>query len=86
MKATRVAEYSGSTTLSYDEIPIPVLQENEVLVDIEIAGVNFIDTSTHNGLYALRQECTPRTSEHSAPDTPHARDALRDPGSDTNQA
>ncbi len=55
MKAIRVPEYGDSTTLSYDEIPIPVLQENEVLVDIEIAGVNFIDIYMRNGLYAKSQ-------------------------------
>ena len=55
MKAIRVPEYGDSTTLSYDEIPIPVLQENEVLVDIEIAGVNLIDIYMRNGLYAKSQ-------------------------------
>ena len=51
--------------LAYDEIPIPVLQENEVLVDIEIAGVNFIDIYTRNGLYAKS-----RTHAQSLPMTP----------------
>ncbi|MEE2931925.1 MAG: zinc-binding dehydrogenase [Pseudomonadota bacterium] len=55
MKAIRVPEYGDSTTLSYDEIPIPVLQEDEVLVDIEIAGVNFIDIYNRKGLYAKSQ-------------------------------
>ncbi len=43
--------------LAYDEIPIPVLQENEVLVDIEIAGVNFVDiyTRNHEPMYKVYQ-------------------------------
>lgn len=55
MKAIRVAEYGGLNSLSYDEVPIPDLQENEVLIDIEIAGVNFIDIYMRNGLYANSQ-------------------------------
>ena len=55
MKAIRVAEYGDLNSLSYDEVPIPDLQENEVLIDIEIAGVNFIDIYMRNGLYANSQ-------------------------------
>ena len=55
MKGIRVLEYGDSTTLSYDGIPIPVLQESEVLVDIEIAGLNFIDIYMRNRLYSKSQ-------------------------------
>ncbi|HAA91201.1 MAG TPA: NADPH:quinone reductase [Rhodospirillaceae bacterium] len=52
MKAIRVTEYGSADNLSYDDAPDLAPGDGEVLVKIEIAGINFIDVYMRNGLYA----------------------------------
>ena len=51
MKAIEITETGGPEKLKYVERPIPVRAENESLVDVRVAGVNFIDTYHRSGLY-----------------------------------
>ncbi len=53
MKAVRVKEFGGPEVLSYEEVDIPTPSENEVLVKIESAGINYIDTYQRTGLYQI---------------------------------
>lgn len=53
MKAVRVMEYGGPEAMSYEEIDIPGLSENDVLVKIEASGINYIDTYQRSGLYQI---------------------------------
>ncbi|MDC0220875.1 quinone oxidoreductase [Gammaproteobacteria bacterium] len=53
MKAVRVREYGGPEAMSYDEVDIPSIGENDVLVKIEASGINFIDTYQRSGLYQI---------------------------------
>ena len=53
MKAVRVREYGGPEAMSYDEIDIPSIGENDVLVKIEASGINYIDTYQRSGLYQI---------------------------------
>ena len=53
MKAVRVREYGGPEAMSYDEVDIPRIGENDVLVKIEASGINFIDTYQRSGLYQI---------------------------------
>ena len=39
--------------MSYDEVDIPSIGENDVLVKIEASGINFIDTYQRSGLYQI---------------------------------
>lgn len=53
MKAVRVREYGGPEAMSYDEVDIPGIGENDVLVKIEASGINYIDTYQRSGLYQI---------------------------------
>ena len=53
MKAIRVNQNGGSETLSLEDIPNPKPAEGELLVQLEAAGVNFIDTYQRSGLYPI---------------------------------
>jgi NADPH2:quinone reductase len=59
MKAIEVAETGGPEKLKYLDRSIPVIGENESLVDIRVAGVNFIDTYHRSGLYPRPLPFTP---------------------------
>jgi NADPH:quinone reductase len=59
MKAIEVAETGGPEKLEYVDRPIPVMGENESLVDVLVAGVNFIDTYHRSGLYPRPLPFTP---------------------------
>ena len=51
MKAIEVAEIGGPEKLKYVDRPIPIKGEDESLVDVQVAGVNFVDTYNRSGLY-----------------------------------
>ena len=53
MKAVRVKEYGGPEVMSYEDIETPSPAENEVLVKVEAAGINYIDTYQRSGLYQI---------------------------------
>lgn len=43
MKAVRFHKTGGPETLVYEEVPDPTLADDEVLIRVEAAGVNFAD-------------------------------------------
>ena len=51
MRAVRVHETGGPEVLRVDEVPDPVPAADELLVDIEAVGVNFIEVYQRAGLY-----------------------------------
>lgn len=51
MKAIQVAEVGGPEVLRLVNLPVPDPKPNEVLVQIEAAGVNFIDVYFREGRY-----------------------------------
>ncbi|NQV69759.1 MAG: quinone oxidoreductase [Pseudohongiella sp.] len=53
MKAVRVKEYGGPEVMSYEEVEVPSLGAKDVLVKIEAAGINYIDTYQRSGLYQI---------------------------------
>lgn len=55
MKAVQLREYGGVDQLVYMDVPQPVPGPAEVLVRLEYAGLNFIDTYQRSGLYKLPQ-------------------------------
>lgn len=50
MKAIRVHEHGGSDKLRIEEIPLPHIQENEVLVEIKSTALNRLDLWVRNGI------------------------------------
>ena len=44
MKAIRVNQHGGPEALSFEDVDKPAPDEQEVLVKVESAGINFIDT------------------------------------------
>ncbi len=53
MKAIRVSRYGGPEELKFDSMPDPRPGSDQLLVRVEVAGVNYIDTYHRTGLYPL---------------------------------
>jgi NADPH2:quinone reductase len=51
MKAIIVRRHGGPEQLEYSDFDIPTLGRREVIVEIQAAGVNYIDTYHRTGLY-----------------------------------
>ena len=51
MHAIQVTETGGPEVLRYTEVPAPTPNDDEVLVDVIMAGVNYIDTYYREGIY-----------------------------------
>ena len=58
MRAIRVHDTGGPEALRLDDIPSPAAGPGEVLVRVEYAGVNFIDTYKRSGLYKVPMPAT----------------------------
>lgn len=59
MKAIRVHAPGGLDALRYEEVERPALGTGQVLIQIEAAGVNFIDVYQRTGLYKVPLPFTP---------------------------
>ena len=53
MKAIRVNEHGRPEVLAFEDVDTPRVGEGEVLVKVESAGINFIDTYQRSGLYQI---------------------------------
>ena len=53
MKAIRIHEHGGADVLRLEDRPDPVPGAGQVLVRVEAAGVNFIDTYQRSGAYTV---------------------------------
>lgn len=53
MKAVRVNAFGGPDALSVEDIDVPLAGDGEVLVKVEAAGINYIDTYQRSGLYQI---------------------------------
>lgn len=51
MKAVRVHEFGGPEVLTYEDIPSPEAAQGEVLLKMQVIGVNFSDTHYRRGSY-----------------------------------
>ena len=56
MKAVLCKDFSAIEDLVYSETEIPSIKDNEVLIDVTAAGVNFPDGLLVQGLYQLKPE------------------------------
>ena len=59
MKAIRVHETGGPEVLRVEEIEAPAPAKGELLIDVEAAGVNFIEIYQREGLYEVPRPYTP---------------------------
>ncbi len=59
MKAIRIHESGGSDVMVLEDIPTPKPGAGELLVKIEAAGLNYIDTYQRSGLYPIPAPFTP---------------------------
>ncbi len=53
MKAVIVKEYGGPEVMLYEDADMPTIGAGDVLVKVEAAGINFIDTYQRSGLYPV---------------------------------
>ena len=51
MRAIQVSEHGGPEVLKYVEVPDPQIGPDQLLVDTEAIGINFIDTYVRTGRY-----------------------------------
>jgi NADPH2:quinone reductase len=54
MKAIRVHEFGGPDVMRLDELPTPAPGPGQALVEVEAAGVNFIDIYRRSGTYKVQ--------------------------------
>ena len=47
----RVHQHGGPECLRLDELPLPTLKPDQLLIEVQAAGVNFFDTQLRSGLY-----------------------------------
>jgi NADPH:quinone reductase len=59
MKAIVIHGHGGPDVLSFEDVPEPIAQPGELLVQVAAAGVNFIDTYQREGLYPMPLPFTP---------------------------
>jgi NADPH2:quinone reductase len=59
MKAIQITETGGPDVLTWTDVPEPSPADNQVLVEVAAAGLNFIDTYHRTGLYALELPFVP---------------------------
>jgi NADPH2:quinone reductase len=55
MRAVRVHEPGDVSVLRVEDVPDPVAGEGQLLVDVEAAGLNFIEIYQRNGLYPMQR-------------------------------
>jgi NADPH:quinone reductase len=53
MKAIRIHQYGGPEALRFEDAPEPEPKAGEALVEVEAAGLNYIDVYHRTGLYKL---------------------------------
>jgi NADPH:quinone reductase len=58
MKAIRLHAYGGPEALRHEDLPDPVPGPGQVVMRVEAAGVNFIDTYHRRGLYQVELPIT----------------------------
>lgn len=56
-KAIRIHEAGGLEVLRYEDVVVPSINEDEVLIKNKYAGVNFLDTYIRTGLYDAPKPC-----------------------------
>ncbi len=61
MKAIRFHQNGAAEVLQYEDVEDPSPGQGEVLVELEAAGLNYIDTYHREGLYPVDLPCTPGT-------------------------
>lgn len=59
MRAIRVNATGGPDALVLEDIPVPTAGEGEVLIDVDFAGVGFVDTLFRDGTFPLATPFTP---------------------------
>lgn len=59
MYGIRVSRPGGSEVLRWEECPEPIARPGTLVVDLEAAGVNFIDVYQRTGLYPVELPFTP---------------------------
>jgi NADPH2:quinone reductase len=59
MKAIRIHAHGGPEVLQLEEVPIPEIASDEVLIRVHAAGVNFLDVYQRTGLYKVTLPLTP---------------------------
>jgi len=51
MKAIQINQFGSNDVLQYVDVPIPNIQEDEVLIKVAATSVNYADIKTRNGKY-----------------------------------
>ena len=59
MKAIRILQHGGPEVLKMEEVPPPILGDEQALIRLEAIGVNFIDVYHRTGLYKIAPPFTP---------------------------
>ncbi|KAL9059591.1 MAG: hypothetical protein Q9162_001096 [Coniocarpon cinnabarinum] len=79
MRGVQISQTGGVDVLELkDDLPMPNVGQGQVLVKIDYAGVNYIDTYFRTGLYPsplpllLGRECAGTVVSHSSPSSPNS--------------
>src|SRR5580704_8073944 len=53
MKAVRIHSFGGPEVLRFEDVPVPEPGDNQALVRVMAAGVNFVDVYQRSGFYKV---------------------------------
>jgi NADPH2:quinone reductase len=56
MRAVQIEEFGGPEVLRLTDLPVPEPGDDEVLIEVSRAGINFADTHTRENTYVARYE------------------------------
>ncbi len=51
MKAVRIHNYGGIEALRYEEVPVPTIAADEILIKVHVAGINPVDWKIREGYF-----------------------------------
>lgn len=53
MKAIQIREFGNSEVLQYVDLPKPSIKENQLLIKVSVARINFADIMVRRGFYPM---------------------------------
>ena len=57
MKASYIVAYGGSDIIKYGDLPDPVMQKNQLLIEVKAVSINPVDYKIKSGGFQVFSRC-----------------------------